>query len=58
MSHSHFIISASKEAISTVFANFPISSLVRLFLVNSNEKVVEASSALYFWDYHTPIFKL
>jgi len=51
MTHSHFIISASKEAISTVFANFPIS----LFLLNSNEKVVEVSSALNFWDHHTPI---
>ena len=26
-----------------------------LFLLKSNEKVVEASSALYFWDHHTPI---
>jgi len=26
MTHSHFIISPSKEAISTVFGNFPISS--------------------------------
>jgi len=51
MTHSHFIISASKEAISTVFANF----LVSLFLLNSNEKVMEASSALYFGDHQTPI---
>ena len=49
--HSHFIISASKEAISTVFANF----LISLFLLNSNKKVIEASPALYFWDHHTPI---
>ena len=28
---------------------------LRLFLLSSNEKVVEASSALYFWDHHTPI---
>jgi len=24
-----------------------------LLLLNSNEKVVEESSALYFWDHHT-----
>jgi len=56
MTHPQIIISASKEAISTVIANFPISSSCSLFLLNSNEKVVKAaSSALYFWDHHRPI---
>jgi len=31
-------------------------SLLQTFpSINSSEKVVEASSALYFWNYHTPI---
>ena len=47
--HSHFIISVSKQAISTAFANFLISSSLK-----SKDKVMETSSALYF-DYHTPI---
>jgi len=55
MTHSHFITSASKEAISTAFANFPICSL---FFLNSNEKVVEASSALYISGNITHQFKL
>jgi len=53
--HSHSITSASKEAISTAFANFPIWLFFSLFFLNSNEKVVEASSVLYFWEHHTPI---
>jgi len=43
--HSHFIISGSKEAIFTTF-------LIGLFLLKS--KVMEESSALYLWDHHTP----
>ena len=29
--------------------------LLGLLLLNSNEKVMKASSALYFWDHHTPV---
>jgi len=54
MTHSHFIISISKEVISVLFANFLISLLIGL-LLKSNEKVIDASSALYFWDHHIPI---
>ena len=43
--HSHFIISVSKEAIFTTF-------FIGLFLLKS--KVMEESSALYLWDHHTP----
>jgi len=48
--HSHFIIAISKEATSTVFCDL----FFGLLLLKSYEKVMEASSALYFWDHHTP----
>ena len=47
--HSYFISSISKEAISTVLAK--LSHLVRgLHLLKSIEKVIEAPSELLFWD--------
>ena len=45
------LISPSNGAISTVLSHL----LFNLFLLNSNEKVVVVSSALYFWDHHTQI---
>jgi len=37
-------------------SNCQLSNLfLSLFLLEGNEKVVETSSALYFWNHHTPI---
>ena len=50
MTHSNFIIQGDHLHTTCQLSQLFLS----LSLLNSNEKVVEVSSALYFWDHNTP----